>query len=337
MRNAALAVLHEIESGNIQKPQTPALLLLGEEALFSDAFPTADIWTPYAEEAASWKNRGHTLIDLPKTNGLYETVILLLPKQKEEAEFLLAEAILALSPSGLLLVAAENLNGGRGLPEKLESFGLQPTSFSKHKSRVCIANKNGAYKDHIEATQKKGTAQQRPDGLWSCPGLFSWDRLDVGTFTLLEFLPKDLQGKGADLGCGIGEIGLRLLTSCPQIERLACVDHDSRAIFCAQQNLTKFQTKTEFLWADATAMLPLRGLDFVVMNPPFHKGHEESAALGQKFIDRAAVSLKPGGQLWMVANIHLPYEKILTRSFQTYEIMAEKNGFKVIRAVVSLT
>jgi 16S rRNA (guanine1207-N2)-methyltransferase len=333
MRNAALAVLHEIESGNIQEPQTPVLLLLGEKALFSSAFPKADIWTPYAEEALSWKNQGHTLVSLPDTRGKYQTVILLSPKQKEEAESLLAEAILALSPSGRLIVAAENLNGGRGLDKKLEFLGFQPSSFSKHKSRVCVTNLSGTRKDCVETAQKKGAAQQRPDGLWSCPGLFSWDRLDVGTFTLLEFLPKDLRGKGADLGCGIGEIGLRLLPSCPEIEHLTCVDHDARALFCAQQNLAAFQTKTEFLWADATAMLPLRGLDFVVMNPPFHKGPEESAALGQKFIDRAAVSLKPGGQLWMVANIHLPYEKILAHSFQSHEIIGEKNGFKVIRAL----
>jgi 16S rRNA (guanine1207-N2)-methyltransferase len=333
MRNAALAVLHEIESGNIQDPQAPVLLLLGEEALFSPAFPTADVWTPYAEEAISWKKQGHKLVNLPDTRGKYQTVILLFPKQKEEAESLLAEAILALSPSGRLIVAAENLSGGRGLDKKLEFFGLQPSSFSKHKSRVCIANLNGAHKDCVETMRKKGTTQQRSDGLWSCPGLFSWDRLDVGTFTLLEFLPKDLRGKGTDLGCGIGEIGLRLLPSCPEIEHLTCVDHDARALFCAQQNLATFQTKTEFLWADATSMLPLRGLDFVVMNPPFHKGHEENATLGQKFIDRAAVSLKPGGQLWMVANIHLPYEKILAHSFQSHEIIGEKNGFKVIRAL----
>ena len=185
MRNAALAVLHEIESGNVEEPQAPVLLFLGEEVLFSPAFSTADVWTPYAEEAISWKNHGHTLVDLPNARGKYQTVILLFPKQKEEAESLLAEAILALSPSGNLIVAAENLNGGRGLDEKLELFGLHPSSFSKHKSRVCVANLSGVRKDCVEAAQKKGTMQQRPDGLWSCPGLFSWDRLDVGTFTLL--------------------------------------------------------------------------------------------------------------------------------------------------------
>lgn len=333
MRDAALAVLHEIENGDIEPPAAPILIIQGDGSRFSDAFPGADSWTPYAEEAASWKSRGHSLVELSEARAGYETVIILLPKQKEEAESLLAEAVCALSPSGRLIVAAENLNGGRSLPEKLEFFALQFSSFSKHKSRVCVASKNEKPEnDPVKTAQQKGRPQKRADGLWSCPGLFSWDRLDVGTFTLIDLLPKDLRGKGADLGCGIGEIGLRVLSDCPEIEHFSCVDNDSRAIFCAQQNLAAFKERTSFLWADATASLCLRGLDFVVMNPPFHKGREDNTALGQKFIDQAAVSLKRGGQLWMVANTHLPYEKTLARSFQTYEIVGEKNGFKVIRA-----
>ena len=44
----------------------------------------------------------------------------------------------------------------------------------------------------------------------------------------------------------------------------------------------------------------------------------------------AAQALRPGGQLFMVANRHLPYEQILNDSFGQVRVAAERDGFKVI-------
>ena len=58
-------------------------------------------------------------------------------------------------------------------------------------------------------------------------------------------------------------------------------------------------------------------LDFVVMNPPFHDGGAEDRLLGQTFIRQAAIMLRRGGLLWVVANRHLPYEAVLGELFRT--------------------
>jgi len=76
----------------------------------------------------------------------------------------------------------------------------------------------------------------------------------------------------------------------------------------------------------------LTGLDFVVMNPPFHDGGREDQALGGTFIREAAGVLRRGGVCWMVANRHLPYEAQLAPLFRSVRQVVQADGFKVYEA-----
>jgi 16S rRNA (guanine1207-N2)-methyltransferase len=76
----------------------------------------------------------------------------------------------------------------------------------------------------------------------------------------------------------------------------------------------------------------LGSLDFVVTNPPFHETGGEDKSLGQAFIKTAAASLRKGGDLWLVANRHLPYEAILNEHFAKVRLAGETNGYKVYEA-----
>jgi 16S rRNA (guanine1207-N2)-methyltransferase len=73
-------------------------------------------------------------------------------------------------------------------------------------------------------------------------------------------------------------------------------------------------------------------LDFIVMNPPFHDTGMEDHSLGQAFIARAAMLLKPGGQCWLTANRHLPYEAPLHHHFTHVTLVDMADGFKIYRA-----
>jgi 16S rRNA (guanine1207-N2)-methyltransferase len=157
--------------------------------------------------------------------------------------------------------------------------------------------------------------------------VFSWDRLDPGTAALVKALPP-LAGQGADLGCGIGLLAHAVLTS-PAVKRLHLSDIDRRAVDCARRNVN--DPRAEFAWVDATT-LPLDGLDFVVMNPPFHEAGRETKALGQRFIEAAHRALRKGGVLWMVANLHLPYEGVLGPLFARVERRDGGGPFKVFEA-----
>jgi 16S rRNA (guanine1207-N2)-methyltransferase len=165
-------------------------------------------------------------------------------------------------------------------------------------------------------------------GMWTQPGLFSWDRIDPGSRQLAEALGT-LGGRGADLGCGTGYLARAVLAQ-PKVERLDLVDLDRRAIAAARRNVE--DGRAHFHWADARSEPPLEALDFVVMNPPFHDGGAEDRALGQAFIRRAHAALRKGGRLWVVANRHLPYEGVLTPLFAQVELRGGQGGFKVYEA-----
>ena len=77
----------------------------------------------------------------------------------------------------------------------------------------------------------------------------------------------------------------------------------------------------------------LKGLDFVVMNPPFHDGGIEDQTLGQSFIRRAAEALRPGGVCWLTANRHLPYEAVMKPLFRRIALKDEAEGYKIYEAL----
>ena len=185
----------------------------------------------------------------------------------------------------------------------------------------------------IKDALQKGGLQQRADGMWSMPGLFSWDRLDKGTDVLLHHLPFALNGYGADFGCGTGIIGQKILQRYKDIKKLVCVDRDIRALEAVRTNLEPWRDKIETRQADLTKPIELPKQDFIVMNPPFHNGKKQSVAIGQAFISNAAKCLKKEGILVFVANTHLPYEKIVAENFSFHRVLSEEHGFKIIEAV----
>jgi 16S rRNA (guanine1207-N2)-methyltransferase len=158
--------------------------------------------------------------------------------------------------------------------------------------------------------------------------VFSWDRPDPGSLLLIQTLPP-LSGHGADFGCGVGLIARAVLAH-PAVTSLELIDIDRRAIEATRRNID--DPRASIHWADVRREPALEGLDFVVMNPPFHDGGAEDKALGQAFIRRAHEVLGKGGALWIVANRHLPYEGVLNPLFATVELKAEAGGFKVYEA-----
>ena len=74
------------------------------------------------------------------------------------------------------------------------------------------------------------------------------------------------------------------------------------------------------------------GLDFIVMNPPFHHSGSEDQTLGQRFIARAAALLRKGGTCWLTANRHLPYEAVLKPLFKRVAPLADVGGYKIFEA-----
>jgi 16S rRNA (guanine1207-N2)-methyltransferase len=257
--------------------------------------------------------------------GSLDEAAVLAPPGAVERRYTLALVLKALKPGAELVAMAPKDKGGARLKKEMEAFGCAVEEGAKRHHRICHTERPADLAGLDEAIAEG--APRIVDGLWSQPGVFSWDRIDPGTEALIESLPP-LAGQGADLGCGIGVLAHAVLAS-PAVTRLHLIDIDRRAVDCARRNVG--DPRVEFAWADATSS-PLDGLDFVVMNPPFHAAGWETKALGQRFIEAAHRALRKGGTLWMVANLHLPYEGVLEPLFARDERRDGGGPYKVFEA-----
>lgn len=307
--------------------QTALLQTASTAAVYG--LPPADIvdWSPAAVQVSPLIPGAEALEDMP-TASLSE-VTMSAPPGTAERRYAMALALRALAPGGRLTVLAPKDKGGSRLKKELEAFGCSVEDRPKRHHRICTLQRPAAL-EGLDQALAEGAPRLDPDlGLWTQPGVFSWDRPDPGSLLLLQHLPQ-LAGRGADLGCGVGLLARSLLAN-PEVASLAMVEIDRRAVECARRNVD--DPRADIAWADATGQAPpLEGLDFVMMNPPFHDGGHEDRGLGQRFIRRAHGILRKGGVLWLVANRHLPYEPVLEPLFARVERRADSGGYKVFEA-----
>lgn len=255
---------------------------------------------------------------------------MLAPPATLERRYAMALALRALVPGGALTVIAPKDRGGTRLRKELESFGCTVEDTARRHHRVAATTRPGTLNGLDEALSSGAPRLVEELGLWSQPGVFSWDRIDAGTALLLQHLPA-LAGSGADFGCGLGILSRAVLAS-PAVKHLTLIDIDRRAIACAEHNVV--DPRVAFVWADLRGATPeLSGLDFVVMNAPFHDAGAEDRDLALGFVKRAAAALRKGGVCWLVANRHLPYEAIMQPLFKSVTSKMEAGGYKIYEAI----
>ncbi len=339
MKNAADTLFYTI--------QNDPLLNVGGQCLFLNAQFHDDLlgfekhtitlqqhFKPHADRLS---NAGlEVFCDFPDASCRYDIALLLIPKNMIEAQYMIAKASEYLRNGGVLVCAADNKAGGSRIKKMMQDFGFENIQEeSRNKARAVWAVKEKLNEAALTHAIKTGGVQSVLDEAFiSQPGVFGWNKIDTGSKILTEHLPSDLKGSGADFGCGYGYLSHRLLSGNNNISQLLCIDADHRALSLAKENLKAFDCDKRFLWSDLTIPKPdINGLDFIVMNPPFHEGKKTDSDIGVSFIGCAHASLKKQGRLFMVANQQLPYEDILREKFTRSDKLYEGQGFKVYTAI----
>ncbi len=272
--------------------------------------------------------------------GLFDLVMVLAPRQRQESRALLARAVEFAGSDGVVLASMLNQEGARSAESDLERLAGPLRSISKNRCRAFWSDPETRTVDVELLEQWKLLDAPRPiaDGRFvSRPGLFAWDRIDAASALLAVCLPSGLRGHGADLGAGFGYLSAEILARCPGVVSLDLFEAEARALELARLNLDlqagrEHPATLAFHWHDVATGVP-GSYDFIVSNPPFHQGRAEQPDLARAFIAAAAGALKPGGCLWLVANRHLPYETALAKNFAGVRTVSQAQGFKVIEAI----
>jgi 16S rRNA (guanine1207-N2)-methyltransferase len=267
-------------------------------------------------------------------------VLLLPPRQREQARALFVHALDRLAPGGTIVACMPNREGAKTGEADLARVAGPLHVLSKHHCRVFWTAPLQGPADAalaqawrmLDAPRAIADPRVPGGGFLSRPGVFAWDRIDAASTLLAEHLPGNLRGQVADLGAGWGYLAMQVLARCPDVTALDLYEADARALELARANLQAARVPVAFHWHDVAAGLPRR-YDAIVSNPPFHaQGRDERPDLGRAFIAAAAAALQPGGRLYLVANRHLPYEAVLDASFGSVRMLAQREGFKVVEA-----
>jgi 16S rRNA (guanine1207-N2)-methyltransferase len=267
------------------------------------------------------------------TPGEADTALIRLPRGRKRQEELLTLAAAMLRPMGrLVFVGAKNEGVRTALKDAQRIFG-----------RAGIVTRKGGYHAGL-AYRPTGdiplpklsfhsyevTVDNAPAELRSCPGAFAADRLDVGAAALIEAMEVAPGTDVLDLGCGTG---LVTLAAARRGARVTGTDVSARAVATALATLTANGVPEAAVHlCNGAAAVESASIDTVVTNPPFHTGHDIDFEVAQLFVAEAARVLRPGGELFLVANAFLDYESWLRDAFHHVDIASTTPQFRVWHA-----
>jgi 16S rRNA (guanine1207-N2)-methyltransferase len=311
----------------------PRALFIGATPHWAlEAWPQVLGWQPFKPVADAWDHAGLPRVANPP-NERWPLVLVLPGKSRDEtlAWFVLARD--RLEPGGHLVVAMPNTAGAGRFEKELARATGTVVSLQKNKCRAFHAQENFHWNEAVFQEWRELLAPRRiaETNFVTCAGIFSSAHIDPGSRLLAEHLPTALRGRVADLGAGWGYLADAMLRLNPHITALDLFEADSRALDCARRNLRNRAVNLSYQWHDVTRGLP-ETYDAIVMNPPFHSGQATDVDLGAAFVAEAAVALRRGGQLFLVANRQLPYEALLDQHGLAWRAVAENSTYKLLFA-----
>ncbi len=265
----------------------------------------------------------------PQIAGPFRATLVHITRSKPETLGLVARAMLATEPHGIVAVDGARTDGIDSILKAVKSL-LPPLGV--------VAKAHGklfwfARPESLPVSVPRWSAwlepAKNPAGFLTAPGMFSPGKIDKGSALLAAHIDDRLKGDIADLGAGWGWLAQAVLTRGAPT-RLDLHEAEQTALDAARANIN--DPRAYFHWADVLRLGTDRTYDAVITNPPFHRGRAAEASLGAEFIKSAANILKPNGHLWLVANRQLPYENVLDTCFHRFETLEQTPYFKVFRA-----
>lgn len=216
------------------------------------------------------------------------------------------------------------------------SFGTVSASRGRQKSRVLhAADPRSGTPRWPRRTVLDEPALGGPLTLHGRGAVFAEGRLDAGTRLLLQSLDRVVTGTGAgrdalDLGSGSGVLAVWLAR---RGFRTRALDVSAAAVSATRLTAGADGLEVDASWADGLAEVSPETVDLLVSNPPFHDGAAKDSTPTLGMIDDAARVLRPGGELWLVWNAHLPYLPRLRSAVGPTEVVRRDRSYLVTRTL----
>jgi len=162
-------------------------------------------------------------------------------------------------------------------------------------------------------------------------GLFSCDKIDDASITLLQNIPTLPQGSTLlDLGCGYGTLGVVLAKAYGVT--LTMADINSIALQYAAKNAKLNGVQATTIHSNSFANITAT-FDNIVLNPPIHAGKD----IMYNMYEESARHLNPGGSLYIVIQKKHGAEsaiKKLATIFSSVQVLYKKKGCFVVQSLI---
>jgi 16S rRNA (guanine1207-N2)-methyltransferase len=169
----------------------------------------------------------------------------------------------------------------------------------------------------------------RPFEFLTSSGVFSKNRIDLGTRLLIECMVLPEKGCLLDIGCGYGAVGISAAIFNPNLH-VVMVDVNHRAVWLARQNIVKnYAANVEARRGNLYEPVEEMVFDCVLSNPPVSAGMETVKAIicgapefmARKGVFQMVVRSKVGGKR---------LRAFFEQAFGTVEVLARESGYRVL-------
>lgn len=277
------------------------------------------------------QNRLNPINTLTAFEGVYDYVLIQIPKNMSFFEDQLASLTKHLAPHSQLICASMVKHLSPSSFELLHRYiGATTTSFAQKKARLVFALFEKSVTSSPYPLSVKFEQFKTP--FLHHSNLFSREKLDIGTRFFLEHIPRGSFKTILDLGCANGIIGIRARELNPQAS-LIFSDDSAMAIESARNNYHSIHGgEAQFYWTNCFEGQPPEKLDLVLCNPPFHQGTTIGDFIAWQMFQDAHHALKPGGWLRVIGNSHMGYQMKLKKIFGHSKIVATNPKFIICEA-----
>lgn len=158
-------------------------------------------------------------------------------------------------------------------------------------------------------------------------GMFSTQKIDLGTKLLIEDSIIPATGKILDLGCGYGSVGIAIKKAFPKT-KLFMTDVNERAVRTAKENSAKNRIEAEIKSGDVFEAFPEEKFDAILLNPPQSAGKDVCF----RMIEESKEHLNQKGTIQLVARHKKGGETLSKKMLEVFgnvKTVSIKSGYRI--------